>query len=441
MLIRIFYYLNRKSGYIMFNISSAITHLKTSIPLLSLVQGDGISLKRVGANWVGKCPFHTEKTGSLVITPSKNLFHCFGCGESGSVIDWVMKRQSIGFREAVEYLNQRYGGIWMDNNETQEFATFVTMSDVELMKWAIAHYNKTLKQDKLGRNYLNKRGLEDDGLVDEFRLGYANRTLGHHLPSSRSREGEAVRQRLQELGILRESNHEHFRDCVVVPIYTETGEVGEIYSRKISPNLKPEYPKHLYLKGKHRGVFNLESLKGKKSLLLCEAVIDALTLYRIGLKAVTASFGVEGFTEEMLNYFKEIGIEVVFITYDRDEAGDRGARKAAQRLIAAGIECFCVMLPLDKDVNAYALELAGNDLAKNLAKVRESFVELIKNSFWMGEGQAPTGLMEKAVNQLTAAVDGSKELSSLAENTTKASPPEPVKSKEEAAKEEGHSVV
>lgn len=407
----------------------AISNLKQSIPLLLHVQNDGIELKRVGANWVGKCPFHTEKTGSLVITPSKNLFHCFGCSAAGSVIDWVMRRQNIAFREALDYLNQRYGGNWVDNNETINFAS---MSDAELMKWAILHYKQTLKKERLGLNYLNKRGLEDVDLIEEFSLGYIDRSLAHHLPSNRSSAGEQVRNRLQDLGLLRASNHEHFRDCVVVPIYTETGEVGEVYGRKISPNIKPEFPKHLYLKGKHRGIFNLQSLNGKKVLLLCEAIIDALTLYRIGFKAVTSSFGVEGFTDEMFNFFKAISIEVVFIIYDGDEAGERGSRKVAQRLIQSGINCFQVLLPQEQDVNSYAMEVAGKDLPNHLAEVKESFVELIKNSVWMGDLEAPTSLLEHSLSHVLE-LEG-KELPSLAENTTKTYPSEPVKSKEEAAK-------
>lgn len=407
-----------------------LNNIKVSIPLLSLVQADGVELKRVGANWVGKCPFHTEKTGSLVITPSKNLFHCFGCGVAGSVIDWVMRQQNIGFKEAIEWLTEKYGGTYMENTETLDFQL---MDDVELMKWVVGHYKQTLKSGNLGSNYLGKRGLEDLELIETFNLGYVERTLAHHLPSSRTREGEQVRKRLQDLGILRASNHEHFRECVIVPIYTETGEIGEIYGRKISANLKAEYPKHLYLKGKHRGIFNLESLKGKKVAILCEAIIDAMTIYRLGFKQVTSSFGVEGFTDEMFNFFVENQITQVFIAYDRDEAGDRGSRKVAQRLMEAGIDSFRLMLPQDKDINDYALELADKDLTSNLVKVREKFIDLIKNSFWMGQGDCPLGLMERAVGQLLT-VEG-KELSPLAENTTKTSPTEQIKSKGEAAKE------
>ena len=102
----------------------------------------------------------------------------------------------------------------------------------------------------------------------------------------------------------------------------------------------------------------------------------------------------------MFNFFVENKIELVLIVYDRDEAGDRGSKKVAQRLMEAGIDSFRLMLPQGTDVNSYTMELADKDLTKNLAEVREKFIELFKSSIWMGKAERPLGLIDSAVGLL-----------------------------------------
>ena len=103
---------------------------------------------------------------------------------------------------------------------------------------------------------------------------------------------------------------------------------------------------HLYLPGEHRGVWNVQALAASKEILLCEALIDAMTFWCAGYRNVTASYGAEGFTADMLAAFKEHGVMRVLIAYDRDKAGNRGAAKVAEKLLAEGIECWrAILLP------------------------------------------------------------------------------------------------
>ena len=115
-------------------------------------------------------------------------------------------------------------------------------------------------------------------MIEHFRLGFSNRTLGYRLPEANRKEGAEIRGRLQRLGILRESGHEHFTGSVVIPVIDLEGNVTEIYGRKITEGLRPGTPLHMYLPGPHKGVWNEEALMVSKEIILCESLIDALYL-------------------------------------------------------------------------------------------------------------------------------------------------------------------
>jgi hypothetical protein len=190
--------------------------------------------------------------------------------------------------------------------------------------------------------------------------------------------GAEMRGRLQRLGILRESGHEHFNGSVVVPVFNASGEVVEMYGRKITARLREGTPLHLYLPGEHRGVWNEEALIASKEIILCEALIDALTFWVAGHRNVTASYGVNGFTADHRAAFAQHGTERVYIAYDNDDAGNKAAAKLAEELIEIGIECFRVEFPKGIDANAYALKVTP--AAKSLGV-------LINRATWLGKGQ------------------------------------------------------
>ena len=166
-----------------------------------------------------------------------------------------------------------------------------------------------------------------------------------------------MRGRLQRLGIYRESGHEHFNGSLVVPVVNPAGDVMEMYGRKITPNLREGTPNHLYLPGEHRGVWNEEALIASKDVILCEALIDALTFWAAGFRNVTASYGTNGFTADHRAAFERHGTRRVYIAYDRDEAGDKAAAALADELIGLGIEFFRVEFPKGMDANEYALKV------------------------------------------------------------------------------------
>ena len=365
-----------------------VERLKKEISVQRLAEARGIKLTRQGADLLGKCPFHDDRTPSLVITPAKNLWHCLGaCSMGGTAIDWVMKAEGISFRHAVELLRKDHLPLAASPIHAVKKSTVPKLpapltaqaEDRALLLEIVDYYKRALKQSPEALKYLAGRGLTSPEIIDRFQLGFANRTLGYGLEAKNRAGGAAVRGRLQRLGIYRESGHEHFNGSLVIPVFS-SGEVVEMYGRKITPNLREGTPNHLYLPGEHRGVWNEEALAASKEIILCEALIDALTFWVAGFRNVTASYGTNGFTADHKAAFERHGTERVYIAYDRDEAGDSAAAKLAAELMEMGIDCYRVEFPKGMDANAYALKVTP--AAKSLGV-------LLNRASWLGKGKRP----------------------------------------------------
>jgi DNA primase catalytic core len=366
-----------------------VERLKREVSVQRLAEARGIKLTRHGADLLGKCPFHDDRTPSLVITPAKNLWHCLGaCNVGGTAIDWVMRANGVSFRHAVELLRADHLPLAADPIHPVKHGTVRKLpppvardaDDRMLLLQVMDYYNETLKQSPEAMKYLSSRGLQSSEIIDRFKLGFANRTLGYRLPAKNRAAGAEMRGRLQSLGILRESGHEHFNGSLVIPVLSSSGEVVEMYGRKITANLREGTPNHLYLPGAHRGVWNEDALIASKEIILCESLIDALTFWSAGIRNVTASYGVNGFTADHRAAFAQHGTERVYIAYDRDEAGDSSAVQLSEELMQMGIECFRVQFPKSMDANEYALKVTP---------AMKSLGVLLNKAEWLGKGQRP----------------------------------------------------
>ena len=376
-----------------------IERLKRRVSVERLVEAAGIELRPHGKDRVGRCPFHDDKTPSLVVSPKTNLWHCLGaCQAGGSVIDWVMRFEGVSFRRAVERLRAEIGEapsvesvpvLAAAEASAPSELLLAAGDDAALLGWVIDYYHATLKASPEALAYLAARGLDHPEVIDAFRLGYANRTLGYQLPIKQLKAGAEIRGALQRIGLLRGSGHEHFNGSLVVPVIAPDGSVTEVYGRKVLDNLRAGTPKHLYLPGPHRGVFNEAGLVGQEEAILCEALIDALTFWCAGYRNVTSSYGIEGFTAEILEAFRRHGIRRVLIAYDADEAGNVAAEKLAGKLMADGFECYRCRFPKGMDANSYALSV--KPAAKALGLV-------IRQAEWIGKGVAPERGAAEAVS-------------------------------------------
>jgi DNA primase len=382
-----------------------IERLKAEISLVRLVETSGVKLVKRGGDMVGRCPFHDDDTPSLVVTVGKNLFHCFGCDVAGGPIDWVMKREGVSFRHAVELLRD---GAALDapasssspvRGTVRRLAAPVSMDadDAALLGQVIGYYHDTLKQSPEALDYLASRGLSHPDLIATFRLGYADRSLGLRLPEKTRKAGADIRARLEQVGIYRASGHEHLTGSIVVPVIDAQGVVTEVYGRKIRNNLRAGTPLHLYLPGPHRGVWNIDGIAASRGeVILAEALIDAMTFWCAGFRNVTAAYGTGGFTDDHIAAFQQHGVERVLIAFDRDEAGDKGAGVVAERLMQAGIACFRIAFPKGMDANAYALSVTPASRSLGL---------LIRKAEWLGNGSLPGFALGGRAPAITSAHD------------------------------------
>ncbi|MEY0026856.1 toprim domain-containing protein, partial [Providencia rettgeri] len=294
----------------------------------------------------------------------------------------------------------------------------IALADLDNAGQALLHqvvnfYHQQFLTSPEAQEWLVRRGLNHPELVTHFKLGYA----GKHgvggaagvLPSPYTKAGRQMRDRLASLGVLRESTkQDHFRGCVVVPIIGWSGaasvgqreRVMQLYGRRSVEDAKVNKgsAKHLYLPAPLSGVWNEEAMQASSDIILCEALIDAMTFWCAGFRHVVASFGVNGVTDDLLCALQYHGVKRVLIAFDRDEAGDTGAVNVAADLLTRGIDVWRVHFPQGMDANAYALKSGHAESALNLA---------LQQAQWMGHGSAPDTVFtheQKCVSPITSAL-------------------------------------
>ena len=402
-----------------------ISRIKQAVPLTRLCEARGVVLTGQGHNLLGRCPFHDDRTPSLVVEPEKNLWHCMGaCQCGGSNVDFVMRDHGVGFRVAVEILSAMAGGApyparpagvaaagGLTHSSARRLANPLSVdADGDALLGQVAEfYHRTLSDNALATAapalaYLRERKLADAETIRHFRLGYADRSLGLRIPDKARREGAQVRLRLTKLGLLRASGHELLSGAVVVPITDDAGNVVGMYGRMTATNLRAGTPYHRYLPGPHRAAWNAAGALAAAgdadgALIVCEAVLDALSFWRHGLRHVTAAYGVNGFTEHHRRLVAESAIKTVFLAYDNDDAGNTAAATLADELIALGKSVYRVVFP-ERVKDANGLAMASDDPAVALRGVLTAAQFMGGNPRVSVEASAPTVLTTSPINDV-----------------------------------------
>lgn len=324
--------------------------VKKEADLVGLFEAFGVTLSKKGKSHMGKCPWHEDSSPSLSVDSEKGLYHCFGCGESGDVFSLVGKMKGLDFKGSLSFLR---GGdipkpsalpigpasaapapppILLEEETVQE-------APQNLLDRVARFYQNGLQESPEAQEYLRSRGLTDTALWGEFGLGFATGGLAETL-------SDKEREALLSLGIFRESGREHLEGSITVPLVGRDGSVVGFYGRRVGDG----EPRHLYLKGKHRGLVNPKAAEiYRDSLILTESVIDGLSLYALGLKNVIPCYGTSGFTEEHRRLLREAGVAQVVLAFDADEAGRAGAGKIAAELTSLGYEVKRIELVGFKD--------------------------------------------------------------------------------------------
>jgi len=160
-----------------------IDEMKRQVDLLSLVRAHGVDLKQCGRNWKGVCPFHDDHDPSLIATPSKRLWNCLGCDAGGDAYEWIIKTEKVSFRRAHEILVERFGNTEATNNKTLQQNGLTIPVDLQaegqpLLRQVVDYYHARLKENPAALEYLEKRGIGDREVIDRFKIGFSDRTLG-----------------------------------------------------------------------------------------------------------------------------------------------------------------------------------------------------------------------------------------------------------------------
>ncbi len=371
-----------------------IEKIKRESDLAAVVRSRGVALKPQGADLVGLCPFHEDKNPSLHVTPAKRLWRCVSCQATGNVIQFVQKFDGVSFRHACELLKSGQlsalsgpsAGAPLKKSTVPKLASPLAADadDQAALRQVLDYYHERLKENPAALAYLKKRGIAADA-VAAFKLGFVDRTLGLRLPNKNRVEGAALRERLQRLGLMRDTGHEHLRGRIVFPVVAESGEIGTVYGRAIDDGGKHE--RHLFLPGPQRGVFNPAALRSAE-VIVTEGIIDALTFWSAGFKHVTTSYSAKALPEELLAALLAAKVRRVFIAFDRDKAGDDGVAEVAAQLAAHGVECFRVLFPHGHDANSYALAVTPPE---------KSLGVLLRAALPMGERRAKPAVSSSPV--------------------------------------------
>lgn len=333
--------------------------LKAQIDIVRTV-GEYVRLRKVGARYVGLCPFHTEKTPSFNVNPALGIFVCFGCGAKGDVFRFVQELEQLTFPETLKLLADRNGIPMPSRHERSDADTELREAVFAIHEAAAKAFQEQLYGSSGGevRNYLATRGLSQS-TVEHFGLGYADRS-GQDL--LRRLRGRYSAQQLEASGLFgkREQDgslYDRFRGRLIFPIHNESGKVIAFGGRALRPEDEPKYlnsPETAIYKKKHV-LYNLhrakQVIRKAERAVLVEGYMDAIGVYAAGVQNVIASCGT-ALTEEQVRAIKRHS-ENIIVNFDPDTAGANAAERSIQMLLGERMHVRILELEAGLDPDEY----------------------------------------------------------------------------------------
>ncbi|MCL4121465.1 UNVERIFIED_CONTAM: hypothetical protein GTU68_013434 [Idotea baltica] len=329
------------------------------------IVGDYVNLKRRGANLLGLCPFHNEKTPSFTVSPAKNIYKCFGCGKAGNPVGFVMEHEQMSYPEALKFIAKRYNIEVPENeNENEEFkeAKQLTDSLYLINTFAEGVYIKNLHEVAEGKNiglsYFKERGFLDT-TIEKFKLGYALRD-GQHLLKQIETSGYNIDFAIK-LGLVGQRDnrrYDFFRERVMFPIHSLSGKVIAFAGRILGEDKKqPKYvnspESEIYIKNKILyGIYHAkQAIRAKDNCYMVEGYTDVISLHQAGIENVVASSGTS-LTEGQINLVKRFTKNIT-VLYDGDAAGIKAAMRGTDMLLAADMNIKVAVFPDGEDPDLF----------------------------------------------------------------------------------------
>lgn len=349
---------------------SNVDKIKERLSIVDVV-GSHLKLQKAGSNFKANCPFHNEKTPSFFVSPDRDSYYCFGCGAKGDIFTFVQEMEGLDFLGALKILAHR-SGVDLDFEKKQDRGEKERM--LELIDHAASFFEENLRNDKLAREYLKRRSVEENTL-SSWRIGYAKdrwQDLIDFLKNKGFKESE-----LQKTGLAKKTEdgklYDVFRNRIIFPIFDSAGRIIA-FSGRLFPE-KENAPK--YLNSPETEFFNKSEIlygfdrakneiRTKNYSILVEGQMDLILSHQAGFCNTVATSGT-ALTEKQLQRLKRLSERIIF-AYDGDAAGFKAIERAAK-----------LAIPFHMNVRVAALP-NGEDPALFIAKDKNEYLKILKDS-------------------------------------------------------------
>ncbi|MHB8481594.1 MAG: DNA primase [Nitrospiria bacterium] len=376
-----------------------IYRIQESIDIVQLISGY-VSLRKTGQNFQGLCPFHSEKTPSFTVSPSKQIFHCFGCGTGGNAFKFLMLKEGMNFPEAVKELGKTAGiAVPLGQEENPSFDQEL----VNVNEAARDYFHQILLKDPGGesaREYLQKRGILTDS-IKSFSLGYSLPGW-NHCSQFLEKKGFTLIQ-MEKAGLISRNNsgegyHDRFRGRLLFPVFNLQGKCIAFGGRVLDQSLpkylnSPETP--VYQKG--RVLYALDKIKNEIDfLIIVEGYFDAIRPLQNGIKNVVATCGT-ALTPFHLQLIRR-KVRKVYLIFDPDQAGIKAAVRTIDLFLESGIKAFVVVLPEGLDPDLFVDRYGKEPFERRLEKAVPLFDFVLKASIQKNSAtdiEGKLGVMEE----------------------------------------------
>ncbi len=368
-----------------------------------------VKLTRRGSTYFGLCPFHNEKTPSFSVTPSKQMYYCFGCGAGGNVFNFVMEYENYTFGEALQHLADRAGvqlpKIEYSREARQKAEERAALLEINKLAARYFYYQLRRESGKTAYAYLTGRGLSEE-TIKKFGLGYSDKFSDDLYKFLKSKNYSDML--LRDSGLFnvdeRHGMYDKFWNRVIFPIMDVNNRVIGFGGRVMGDG-KPKYlnspETKIFDKSRNLYGLNVARTTRKNYLILCEGYMDVISMHQAGFTNAVASLGTaltSGHASLLKRYTQE-----VLLLYDSDDAGVRAALRAIPILREAGVTSRVVNLRPHKDPDEFIKALGGEEFEKRLEQAMDSFmfrVHMAQREFSMEEPQGQNRFFERCAQML-----------------------------------------
>lgn len=368
-----------------------------------------VKLNRRGNTYFGLCPFHNEKTPSFSVTPSKQMYYCFGCGAGGNVYNFVMEYENYTFGEALQHLADRAGvqlpKIEYSREAREKAEKRATLLEINKLAASYFYYQLRRENGSQAYTYLINRGVSED-TIKKFGLGYSDKYSDDLYKFLKSKNYSD--DLLRESGLFnvdeRHGMYDKFWNRVIFPIMDVNNRVIGFGGRVMGDG-KPKYlnspETKIFDKSRNLYGLNIARTTRKNYLILCEGYMDVISMHQAGFTNAVASLGTaltSGHASLLKRYTQE-----VLLLYDSDDAGVRAALRAIPILREAGITSRVVSLNPHKDPDEFIKALGGEEFEKRLEQAMDSFmfrIHMAQKEFTMEEPQGQNRFFERCAQML-----------------------------------------